>query len=446
MKPKITVIALKESKSQKNFVPHYYEYLNLYDNTEIYHIENKGTQRMHQALGTIDFWKFDTDIVLTEDIVGFTKLMQANAANYEYFQDILKVFQVHHGHFERANFHKHKWDNNKNFVLEIYSNLLLADIVLISPVVEKWFEDLLPRFFSEDLVNILKAKFLVLPPPGLYKLDVKPKRKKFDELVFLWNHRMVGVKNAKEFFAILVDLQKEYPNIPFRVKVMAPHSENVILSNIPKELHDKVSLEPFQHDKTKYLKQIKECNITLNVSKVESFGLSVFDSISQGLVVLNLQANKSFPYLVGDKTTFSREDIVEAISRVYSDEKFRKSILKYNITQWKKRLPSKEQYMETFSDAMCKLFKERTSRSTSSKLVQSAVKELKKKALTKRELYQLFRWPTARTCTTRYWAEYYYLLRGQGVNAKYCDLNRQVIFYTKEEHLINAKPKQRPLL
>jgi len=433
----MSIIGLKES-SNKHFLPHYYTMQKLYDNSRIVHVESKSVMYVRDALGALDFWNLDSDLFFTEDMIGFQNLLNYGGNHFAYFNGFLKVYRIAHGLFENDSFLKNDWNKNKAHNLDIYSNFLTSDIILISPVLADIFSRTLPDFFSKAMLKQLKPKFLILPPPDLYKLKVEPQKKDFSKLVFLWNHRFTEGKNYKAFFNIIKQLKDEHPKVPIELLILSLNTEDEVKKFVPEGLHKYINYHPFIYDKKEYQKVVNRANITIGTSKIESFGISVFDAVSQGLALINLECNEAFTLLVGPETTFKEKEAAEAIYKIYSDKAYRKKVLDYNLKGLQK-LPNKPKFIKTFSDRVNTVYENMIDRTAGkSPKIQAVLKKLDKKALTKREVYEVMGWKSTGSCMNAFWSEYYYGLRKHGVQTTFQD---GILYYHLGDEL-KIKPKK----
>lgn len=432
MKPNMTVLGLKEGS--KFFVPHYYEMVELYKPSRIVPIESKSVMYVQESLRSLDYWNLDSDFFYTEDSIGHQNLLQCSGNSFAYFSGFLKVYRIAHGLFEQDSMLKFDWSKNKAHVIDIYNNLLVSDVILISPVLREIFDRILPEFFSKKLLKQISSRYLVLPPPDLYKLEIKNKKKDWSSLNFLWNHRFIESKNYKAFFSIIEKLVEQHPEIPIQIKVLSANTEQEVMKLVPKALQKTIDYHPFTSDKQKYEKLVDETNITIGTSKIESFGISVFDSVARGLALINLDCNKAFTQIVGPSTTFSQADAVKALYKTWKSKDFRTKVLNYNM-RGLKTLPGRDEFTRQFSDRLQSIFDAKLeARATKSEKLKTMVGAIEKKPMTKRDLYAAIGWQVSKTCVNTFWSDYYYGLRKLGVHTSFID---GTVWY----HMKGAKPK-----
>jgi glycosyltransferase involved in cell wall biosynthesis len=414
--PSLTVLGIHSPKN-RHFVPHYTMMPKLYANTRIVPIESKSVMFLHQAVRELDFWNLDSDVFYTEDGIGYDTLM-SGGNNFAYFSKFLRVYRIAHGLFEQDSFlDNSEWNPNKNHIVDIYKNLLISDMVLVSPVLADMLSKTLPRYFCKAIIRKIEDKYFVAPPPDLYKLDIPEEfpTKKFHKLRFLWNHRFVASKNYKDFFSAIEKALELEPSLDIEILVLSPNNEAEIKKCVPTVLHNKLDIKGFISDPEEYRKLVGTCNITLATSKIESFGISVFDAISQGVLLLNAECNKALTFLSSDMT-FTNKDMPKAIVKVAKSKAFRQQIFQANQDALTNLMPI-DTYRKRFKDRVKNLVNNRLDRvSGNSKLVPMALKALAKKPLTKKEVYSSINWMVSNTCTNMFWGDTYYALRANGVN------------------------------
>jgi len=242
-------------------------------------------------------------------------------------------------------------------------------------------------------------------------------------LVFLWNHRLVENKNYKDHCWILSKFKEKYPDIPFKILFVCAEAEQNIVKATPEVLKENIHYVGFVSNKAEYQRAIQAANITLATSKLESFGNSVFDSISNGVLLLNLECNDALVTLLGNKYTVSREEMPDMIARAYKSKSFRAEVHQYNL-EGMKRIPNVTQHEEALAKRIDTLMiskYERAPRADRSRVVSTALEALAKKTLTKRELYAAVGWLVLKNPLNAHWAGYYYALRREGVRTSFID-------------------------
>lgn len=415
----LSVIGLKES-SNSFFLPHYYTLQKLHKDTRIVHVESRSVMYTRSGLENMDFWNMDADFMYSEDMLSFNDMLTYSGNYFDYFSEFMRVYRVAHSLFEREDMLKNDWNKNKSHIMDIYMNMVSSDLVWVSPVLKEIFDRILKNVFSRKMLAEFERKFIVLPPPDLYKVEKTEEKKSFKQLVFLWNHRFNEVKNPKLFFSIIERFCNEYPDVPVKILVFSLENEKTAFSKIPASLHGKVHYSPFIYDADEYAKAISEANITLGTSKVESFGISVFDSIKQGLVLLNLPCNVALSNVIGKETTFTEKEIVGVLYKVFKDRKYRQSILDYNMTKFEESLPSTQRFIETFGGRLNELMHNKLTATAGKSPKISTVMDLldKGQVLTKKQVYASMGWGTGTNPLNSFWGTYYYGLRKHGAKTK----------------------------
>ena len=449
-KPTLTVIGLESSS--KHFIAHHTIVPSLYKGkSRLLNLETKSVMHTQEALKTLDFWTLDSDAFYVEDSIGWTKPMDISGNHFDYFSEFPKVYRVAHSLFEEDNFFNNEWTKNKQHILEIYNNLLVSDLIWVSPVLVEILRKTLPQVLSSKQIKRIEQKFVVLPPPDYYKLDtinsdvIQPQRSFKKGLTFLWNHRLIALKNPKIFFAAIESFHKLHPQVPVEIRVCATGTEKEARAFVPEALQKNVVWSPFLSDPKEYLKFIEPANITIGTSRIESFGIAVFDAIRQGLTYINATPNQAFSTIAGLDTTVTPKAMPETIWKLYSDPKFRKKWDEKNI-QGLKSLPDFDKAKSTFSNRIDDIVtgKIKNAKGDRSEKVKTALKVLEKKALSKQDLYRTLGWEPMNTCRNAYWGSYYWPLRKAGINTQL--VGSKLMFYSDKAHLKDLKDKDQPKL
>lgn len=429
MKPDLTIIGIKENNSNKNtFVPHYYALAKDYPNARVVQVQPRSVMFTREAFSQLDFWNLDSDFFYMEDGLSFTDLINYNGSYFTYFSEFMKVLRVAHSLFETEDMFSRKWTKNKSHLVDIYMSMLACEVIWISPVLEDIFSRVLPDLFSAKMYSELKTKFLVLPPPDTYKFHTQEDLSKdFSTLTFLWNHRFNAVKNPKSFFSIIEKFHAAHPKVPIRIIILSSLTEAEVLRQVPESLQNKCDLRPFSHEISEYEETLLDANITIGTSKVESFGISILESVKYGLAVLNLPCNQAFAKIVGPKSTFKEREMVDAIYRVYSEKKYREGLIGYNLRGLNKTIPDHKSYKKILRDRLSQVFEERLDKtSTKSPKLPPILKKLEKGPLTKPQVYELMGWKSTGSIVNNFWSDYYYALRKLGVS---CTVKNGVLYY-----------------
>jgi len=439
--PSMVIFGLK-GQGSKFFLPHYLTLHELYQSSRIVQLDAKSVMFTKEALAGLDFWSLDSDFMFAEDMLSFTDMLNYSGNYFDYFSEFMKVYRVAHSLFETESMLSEVWTKNKSHVLDIYLNMMASEVVMISPVLEDIFRRVLPEFFSKKALGVLRKKFLVLPPPDLYKLTRVREPKSFKKLVFLWNHRFNEVKNYKLFFKIIEDFWIEHPEVPLEIMILSLNNETEVMRLVPRSLHPFIRYYPFIYDKEEYNKVVSKANITIGTSKVESFGISVFDAVKRGLVVLNMDCNWAFKFIVGEGSTFTTRTITEAIYKVWKSQAFRDKINRVNL-EGLSRLPNKAQYKRMLTERLNEELQARLDKCAGrSEKVAMVMKKLERGALTKQQVYEAMGWKSTGSILNRFWGNYYYTLRKLGVRATYKD--GKVWFHVGDLNVKEEQPRTTP--
>lgn len=441
--PSMTVFGLHPNSKNvaKFYIPHYAAVPNIYPNTNTVVLPVDSVMYTYKAWNNVDFWNTDADILYAEDSLSFVEALNTSGNHYAYFEPFLKLYRVAHSNVFLDNLGKNK---NTHHVLDILNNFLRADLIWISPIMEDRLKPVLKQHYSKNTISIIQEKCVVLPYPNFYKSvsDISNELRIISKkpLVFLWNHRLVENKNFTDFCWILSKFKQDYPNIFFKILFVCAEPEESIKKALPKDLHENMDYKGFISDKIQYKKTVKEANITLATSKLESFGNAVFDSISNGLLLINQDCNDALVSLIGGKYTYPKKDIPDIIAKAYKSSSFRNDIHKYNI-EGMLSIPTAKQHCKILSGRISELLENKFKTAPSlvkSKIVSSGLKTLEKKTLTKQELYKAVGWSLGKTPINAHWAGYYYALRREGIDTTY--VNSVLYFHFKNN--FNRKVEQ----
>ena len=425
----MTVFGIEETTANKNkFVPHYKVLANKLYPSEITLLNPRSVMFTREAFKDFDFWNLDSDFFFAEDALSFNDMLNYGSNHFAYFSLFMKVLRMAHSHYDE-DFLAQEWTKNKAHVLDMYSNMMIADVVMVSPVLKGMLEKRLAPIFSDHMIRNLESKYLVLPPPDFYKFHptgLKPKS--FKTLTFLWNHRFVACKNAKLFFGTIAKLVEDHPRIPVKVMVLSSLQEREVLANIPEVLHPLLEIRPYAYDDEAYAKALEDSNITLGSSLVESYGIAILEVAKYGGAVLNFKCNEAYSVIIGDKTTFAPKEMVDKIVRFYDDPVYRKKLLAYTA-QGLSKITSAKDYRAALKSRLRGILEQRLDRtSAKSPKLAAVVKALSKKAMTKNEVYEVMGWKSTGAPINTFWGDYYYGLRKLGVQT--IKIKGRLYFYT----------------
>lgn len=415
--PGLTIFGIQETNKNKNkFQPHYYILHKMFKGSRIHHVNPSSVMFTGQAFNDVDFWNLDNDFFFMEDMLSWQQVMNNGGPHFDYFSGFLRAIRIAHSLFEDVDQFSSEWTKNRAHVMDVYTSMMACDIIMVSPVLKEIFDRSLKAVFSKKLHNSLNERMLILPPPDMYKFDPWEGKKSFKKLSFLWNHRITVNKNPKAFFGIISEFHKRYPKIPIEVVVLSSLTESEVLGHVPENIHKYIVQKPFAQNEDEYKEALLGSNITLGVSKLESYGISIFDSVKHGLVVLNLPCNEAFSRIVGTETTFSEKEMPEIIHKVYDDPKVRKKILTYNMDGFN-TITSKEEYKKSIRKHFNKVLQERLDKTVVSKgKIFDALKVVEKRVCRKQDLYEAMGWKLGNKPLNAFWGDYYYKLRKLGVN------------------------------
>lgn len=438
MIPNMTIFGIEETNANRNkFCPHY-KILNrkLYPKSRLVLLNPKSVMFTREAFETFDFWNLDSDFFFAEDALSFNEMHNWGSNHFAYFSLFLKVLRVAHGYYDE-DFFDSKWTKNKAHLLDIFSNFLQADVLMVSPVLKKKLDAFLPNLFSDRMLESFQSKYLVLPPPDFYKFEpTYEEHKSFKTLTFLWNHRFMASKNPKLFFSTIQAFCSTYPKVPVKVLVLSNLTPKELGAFIPESIMPLVAVRPWAYDDAAYEQALKDSNITVGTSLVESYGIAVLEPIKYGSVVLNAVCNEAYTEIMGAKTSFKPKELPEKIYKVWSDVTYRKKLQAYN-RKGLEAITDASKYQAQLKTRLASVFQARMDRtSTKSPKLQAVLKALSKKALTKNEVYEVMGWKATGKPVNSFWGDYYYGLRKLGVRTAV--VGSRLYFYTE------VKPKAKP--
>lgn len=439
----MTIFGIEETNANKNrFVPHYKILANkLYPSSNLVLLNPRSVMFTRESFSTFDFWNLDSDFFFAEDALSFNEMMNYGGNHFAYFSLFLKVLRIAHGYYD-DDFLASDWTKNKAHLLDIFSNLIISDVVMVSPVLKGILEHKLPTVFGDAMTKKIQDKFLVLPPPDLYKFEPKDlKPKSFKTLTFLWNHRFMASKNPKLFFGTIEALIKKYPRIPVKVLVLSSLTEKEVLGNIPESLHPLVEIRPYAYDDQAYAQALMDSNITLGSSMAESYGIAILEAAKHGSAVLNFECNSAYSQIIGNRTTFKPKEMVEKIAKFHGDPVYRRKLLAYTQAGLGKITPGRE-YRSSLRSRLTSVLEERLDRtSAKSPKLAAVMKALEKKVLTKPQVYEIMGWKSTGTPINTFWGDYYYGLRKLGALAT--KVHGTLYFHLEGSQLptTGAKPK-----
>lgn len=422
--PTTTILGIVPTKQNK-FLAHHGVFSRIIPNTRVFDVQCRSTKFLHESIKTLDFWTIDSDFIFCEDVIPVNHLLGSSGNSYDYFGPILKVFRVMHSLFEKDSVITNSWTRNSIHNMDVYHSLLMAEVVLISPVLKEIFDRKLKELFSKNVREKIEQKYLILPPPDLYKLDQVKTDRVFSNkggLRFLWNHRFVEVKNHKLFFALVAEFKAKY-KVPVTVVVLSSESESWIKAKFPKELQKDIEIHAFTDDHKAYAAILDSCNITLGTSLVESYGIAILEAVMRNIPVLNFKCNEAFTEIVGPETTFeTKEEIVDSIHKVWTKQSYRTSVIEYNKKGLQKSRGTRAEYTDEIVARLSEVLRQRLKKVTGkSPKIATVLKAIDKKPRTKKQVYELMGWQAKDVCQNKFWPDYYYGLRKHGIEAEFKD-------------------------
>jgi len=449
-RPSMSVFGLTPNSSF--YIPHYLSIPEVYKNSRIIQLQSKSVMFTRNAWDTVDFWNSDADVLYAEDSLSFVEALNTSGNHYAYFEPFLKLYRVAHGNVLMKTLGK---DRNDHHVLDILSNFLRSDVIWVSDILNERLQPVLKDHFSLKVRKQVQEKIITLPYPAFYKagssvadvtnVDLRISSKK--PLVFLWNHRLVESKNFKDFCWILTQVHERYSEIDFKILFVCAEPESSCLNALPEVLRPKMDYRGFIADPVEYGKAIREANITIATSKLESFGNAVFDSIANGILLINQDCNSALTTLLGGTTTtFAKKDIPDIICTAYQVGKVRRIFHEFNVTGMDSHPNRAKHYSLLSARLQDELGKKmaKAPKLAKSRVVADALKALDEGSLTKRELYKAIGWSTGKNPLNAHWSGYYYALRREGVRTSLVD--GQLYFHkTVKANVKTTTLKQKPL-
>jgi glycosyltransferase involved in cell wall biosynthesis len=429
--PTLSIFGLLQDDLNK-FVPHYYILHRMYGkDSRLHFLESDSYINIKPALAKIDYWTLDADFIYADDTLSFNELLGYDQDSFDYFSGFLKIQRIafstddpNLGLDTRA-----KWNSDEMHQFNIFGSMMQSDIIIVSPyAAEKmWKKPLIhDPLVSPKVGYPLIEKFLILPPPDMYKLSGYRMEKDYATLIFLWNHRLSPVKNFPVFCDIIREFRSSHPDVPVQILILDLGNSCEFMPHL-NELQSITKFRAFVFNDRKYEDALFDANITINTSLYESFGISALECVKYNLVVINLHCSKTFSWLMGNGTTFHREDIVDKIYKVHKSAKYRRSLLSYNRKALQKAVITEKQWVRKFEVRMNAVLKKKLSSLVVSEVLQQRIdrtlRQLQMGSMTKRDIHKhAFK----KEQPHKDWGTFYYALRKAGVGTT---LKKDVLWF-----------------
>ena len=205
-----------------------------------------------------------------------------------HFSSTISVVNQHHYIYHHSL--PYPLENQMQYVYWQIVGDVLADInIYNSEYTAQMVNDNVTKYMPNFSEQIRKKSIVI--PFGLYHKDDVIQNDKFDKITFLYNHRLQQYKNWQVTFDMFDELIKDYD---FDVALCPVGPDNVNLIN--KKPYTRVFDVPTQKD---YYDIMSRCHINTFNSQYETFCISIFESMMQGLA-LCVPNSTTMPELVGD--------------------------------------------------------------------------------------------------------------------------------------------------
>jgi len=208
----------------------------------------------------------------------------------------LKCIDTHfQSNISVVNQHHYIYHDSLPYTLEgqmqyVYWQILgdvLADENIFNSKYTMWMVEDNVKKYMPDFTDKIKGTVV---PFGLYNPEDVIKNKKFDKFTFVYNHRLQAYKNWEVTFDMFDDLYKDYD---FDVAVCPVGTSNLVTVN--KKPYTKIYECKTQKQ---YYDVLSKCHANTFNSQYETFCISIFESMMQGLATIVPEAT-TMPELLG---------------------------------------------------------------------------------------------------------------------------------------------------
>ena len=162
---------------------------------------------------------------------------------------------------------------------------------------------------------------------GLFNEKDITNNDKFDKFTFVYNHRLQQYKNWETTFDLFDELYKSYD---FEVAICPVGTSNLVAVN--KKPYTKIYEVPTQKD---YYDVLSRCHVNTYNSQYETFCISIFESMMQGLAVC-VPNKTTMPELLGKNNWQMFENTEEQknkLSQLLDNRGLLEDLSKYNQMQ-----------------------------------------------------------------------------------------------------------------
>lgn len=291
-----------------NYYPHCLNWKLLDDSIPQHLFETEHPFYPTGDLEKLDWDSIESDFVMVHDSISLAQALTYSPKLCDELSNRLKI-TVHDcsdvfdydGKYPRPK-------QNCVHAHDVLSSYLYSDLIVVSPFAQDKILKACRDLYSNTLAGVIRDRMVVIPPPGYYRIPFTQTKKTFDELYFLWNHRMTPGKNFKEFCRVISDLR--LLGVPVRVRVLTEQGQPV---EVPSNLKDIIDFAPFTNDTAEYLNHLQQTNCSVSTSFSETFGISSTDIVKQGSLLFGTKSNDTFAKLFGSDLEYALHETVNSI-------------------------------------------------------------------------------------------------------------------------------------
>jgi len=402
----------------------------IYKNTYVFPIQVSGNYLniYNNISESIDFMKIDSDFVYINDIIQIQDIEYYNQNFYNYFTNIMKIFHFHYNPMLFRNIDNILDKDKVNiFAYKFIDNILSlikTDVIIMTEYLWDQVKYFLKKSFNDTFVNQLQKKVLFLPPAGFYRYEnISEIKKDYSKIRFLWNHILSYPDKRYELFERIV---KKYIEKYGNAEVYITYDKN-----------DKVKLDNViftgQLKEKEYSDILHKTNFSIAVTKDESFGISLTDSIQHGHMMVGLN-DGFYPIFYGDKYSYNIDNIVDGIYDVFTNKREENIVYHKNIVS---KFINGKQWENILGERLNELLidKYRAGCIKGGKLIDKILQLIDKKGIVSK--YDIYAEIGFSKGNTDYWMQYYYGLRSRGVKITY--INNCVYYFLDENNIGKLK-------
>lgn len=158
----------------------------------------------------------------------------------------------------------------------------------------------MPDFVPTDIIDRIKAKSAVLPPPIALRVAPRQKAAAGEPLTILWCHRWEFDKNPEVFFAALLRLSDE--GVPFRLLLLGEQFRTApaVFSDSWDRLEPHIVHAGHVDGRQEYIDMLATCDLVVSTAIQENFGIAVLEAILSGCQPL-LPRRLAYPEIIPEE-------------------------------------------------------------------------------------------------------------------------------------------------